>query len=89
MPGPRLRTKAGPNSSTCFTELICVKSHPNVTPVSRPILTPLWVLFDRPRRDPHCLAFHKTERPVITASTAQVRQPLYKTAIGRFKPYEA
>jgi hypothetical protein len=49
----------------------------------------LWVLFDRPRRDPHCLAFHKTERPVITASTAQVRQPLYKTAIGRFKPYEA
>lgn len=39
--------------------------------------------------DPHCLAFHKTERLVITASTAQVRQPVYKTAIGRYKPYES
>ena len=39
--------------------------------------------------DPRCLEFHKTERPVITASTAQVRRPVYKTAIGRSKPYEA
>lgn len=33
--------------------------------------------------DPACLAFHKTERAVATASVTQVRQPLYKTAQGR------
>ena len=39
--------------------------------------------------DARCLEFHKTDRPVITASTAQVRRPLYKTSVGRFRPYEA
>jgi hypothetical protein len=38
--------------------------------------------------DARCLEFHKTERPVITASTAQVRQPLFKTSIGRWRRYE-
>jgi len=37
--------------------------------------------------DAHCLEFHKTERPVITASTAQVRRPLYKTSVGRWRAY--
>ncbi|MFZ3357929.1 MAG: sulfotransferase [Xanthobacteraceae bacterium] len=40
--------------------------------------------------DARCLAFHETERPVNTASAAQVRQPLYRGAIGRarlFKSY--
>lgn len=39
--------------------------------------------------DRRCLEFHKTERAVVTASTAQVRQPLYTTSIGRYKPYDA
>ena len=39
--------------------------------------------------DAACLEFHKTKRAVITASTAQVRQPLYTSAIGRYKPYGA
>lgn len=34
--------------------------------------------------DPACLRFHETARPVRTASTAQVRQPLYRDAIGRW-----
>ena len=34
-----------------------------------------------------CLAFHATERPVRTASGAQVRRPLYKSAVGRAKSY--
>jgi hypothetical protein len=38
--------------------------------------------------DPHCLAFHQTERPVLTASAAQVRQPIYNNAIGRWRVYE-
>lgn len=33
-----------------------------------------------------CLNFHKTERPVHTASAVQVRQPLYRTSIGRWRP---
>lgn len=37
--------------------------------------------------DPACLAFHQTERPVLTASSVQVRQPLYRTSIGRWRAY--
>ncbi len=39
--------------------------------------------------DPRCLAFYETERPVRTASAMQVRQPVYDSAIGRWRPYEA
>jgi tetratricopeptide (TPR) repeat protein len=38
--------------------------------------------------DPRCLAFYKTNRPVRTASAAQVRQPIYTTAVGRWRDYE-
>jgi tetratricopeptide (TPR) repeat protein len=38
--------------------------------------------------DPRCLAFHQTERPVRTASAAQVRQPIYNSAVGRWRVYE-
>ena len=38
--------------------------------------------------DERCLAFHMTERPVRTQSVQQVRQPLYRSAIGRAKHYE-
>lgn len=37
--------------------------------------------------DAACLEFHKTRRPVLTASANQVRQPLYATAVGRWRPY--
>jgi tetratricopeptide (TPR) repeat protein len=39
--------------------------------------------------DDACLAFHKTERSVRTASAAQVRQPIYQSSIGRWRPHEA
>ena len=38
--------------------------------------------------DPACLDFHRTERTIRTASVNQVRQPLYATSVGRWKPYE-
>jgi Tfp pilus assembly protein PilF len=38
--------------------------------------------------EPACLEFHKTNRPVRTASAAQVRQPLYKHSVERFKHYD-
>jgi tetratricopeptide (TPR) repeat protein len=38
--------------------------------------------------DPRCLAFYRTERSVRTASATQVRQPIYTTAIGRWRKYE-
>ena len=34
--------------------------------------------------DPRCLAFHRTERPVRTSSAVQVREPLYRSSIGRW-----
>ena len=33
--------------------------------------------------DARCLDFHRTARPVRTASAAQVRQPIYGSAVGR------
>ncbi|HEV2099300.1 MAG TPA: tetratricopeptide repeat protein [Stellaceae bacterium] len=36
--------------------------------------------------DPACLLFHRTERVVLTASATQVRQPLYRSSIGRWRP---
>jgi hypothetical protein len=38
--------------------------------------------------EPACLEFHQTARPVRTASVTQVRQPLYRRALGRWKAYE-
>jgi tetratricopeptide (TPR) repeat protein len=36
-----------------------------------------------------CLGFHKTQRVVRTASHNQVRQPIYKSSVGRWRAYEA
>ena len=38
--------------------------------------------------EPSCLDFHLTERPVLTASAWQVRQPLYTRSVGRWRRYE-
>jgi len=38
--------------------------------------------------EPACLDFHRTPRPVRTASSIQVRQPVYRSSIGRWKNYE-
>ena len=38
--------------------------------------------------EPACLEFHRTARPVRTASASQVRRPIYKTSVGRWKNYE-
>jgi hypothetical protein len=37
--------------------------------------------------DQACLAFHKLERAVLTASATQVRQPIYRSSIGRWREY--
>jgi tetratricopeptide (TPR) repeat protein len=37
--------------------------------------------------DPRCLSFHKTRRPVNTASLVQVRQPLFTDSVGRWRIY--
>jgi len=39
--------------------------------------------------DDACLEFHKTSRAVHTASMAQVRQPIYRGSVGRWRPDEA
>jgi hypothetical protein len=56
-------------------------------------------LVDNPRREAHrmlahcglewderCLAFTDTARPVRTASAAQVRRPIYRSSVGRWRP---
>lgn len=39
--------------------------------------------------DERCLDFHRTERPVRTASAAQVRKPIYESSVGRAHKYAA
>jgi hypothetical protein len=36
-----------------------------------------------------CLAFHQTKRPVRTASVTQVRRPIYRDSVGRWRPDKA
>jgi len=37
--------------------------------------------------DPACLEFHRTPRAIRTGSLHQVRQPLYRQSVGRWKQY--
>lgn len=37
--------------------------------------------------EPRCLDFHTTQRSVKTASVTQVRQPIYKTSVERWRSY--
>jgi len=39
--------------------------------------------------DPACLDFHKTERAVRTASSEQVRQPIFREGTESWQPFEA
>ena len=41
------------------------------------------------RWEPQCLDFHTNAAPVATASSVQVRAPLYGTAVGRWRRYAA
>ena len=38
--------------------------------------------------DDACIAFYKTQRLIRTSSATQVRQPIYRTSVGRWKPYQ-
>ncbi len=38
--------------------------------------------------DPRCLEYHKNQRFVFTASAGQINQPIYKTAVNKWKRYE-
>jgi tetratricopeptide (TPR) repeat protein len=39
--------------------------------------------------DPRCLNFHENKRIVRTASAAQVRRPVYRSSVARWKHFEA
>ena len=39
--------------------------------------------------DERCRRFHEAPGAVQTASAAQVRTPLFRTSVGRARPYEA
>jgi tetratricopeptide (TPR) repeat protein len=39
--------------------------------------------------DEHCLSFYETRRSIATASNVQVRRPLYRSSIERWRHYEA
>lgn len=35
-----------------------------------------------------CLEFYKQKRDILTSSDAQIRKPIYKTSVDRWRPYE-
>ena len=39
--------------------------------------------------DDRCLSFHETSRPIATPSNVQVRRPLYRSSVQRWRRYEA
>lgn len=39
--------------------------------------------------DPRCLDFHENDAPVATASSVQVRAPIYASSVGRWRRYGA
>jgi tetratricopeptide (TPR) repeat protein len=39
--------------------------------------------------EPACLDFHLTRRPIRTASAAQVRRPVFRSSVGRWRHYES
>ncbi len=39
--------------------------------------------------EPTCLEFHRTQRPIRTASVVQVREPVYQRSVARWRKYEA
>ncbi len=39
--------------------------------------------------DDRCLSFHKTSRSIATSSNVQVRRPLYRSSVARWRRYEA
>jgi tetratricopeptide (TPR) repeat protein len=39
--------------------------------------------------DERCIEFHKTRRPVATASAVQARKPLYRSSLQRWRRYES
>jgi hypothetical protein len=55
----------------------------DLEPVSRALFSYLDLEWDE-----NCLAFHRTVRPVGTASHWQVRQPLYNRSVERWRSYE-
>jgi tetratricopeptide (TPR) repeat protein len=38
--------------------------------------------------EPSCLEYHRNQRPVRTASLSQVRQPIYRRSVARWRHYE-
>ena len=48
-------------------------------------------LFDRLELewDPRVLHFHEQITPSLTASLAQIRQPVYASSVGRWRKYES
>ncbi len=38
--------------------------------------------------EPSCLEFHQAKRPVRTISAVQVRQPVFRTSVGRWEHYQ-
>jgi hypothetical protein len=39
--------------------------------------------------EPKCLEFHRTERSIVTASSEQVRQPIFREGLDQWRHYEA
>jgi hypothetical protein len=38
--------------------------------------------------DDRCLSFHETRRPIATSSNVQVRRPIYRDSLSRWRRYE-
>ena len=73
---------------TLFGERIYTLSYEQLTSHAEEETRALLDYVDLPW-DPACLSFHDNPGAVATASTMQVREPIYTRAVARWKKYEA
>ena len=66
-----------------MSDRIVIRREPPDQPEVRALLAYCGLEFE-----PACLAFHETQRPVRTASSEQVRQPIFRDGIDQWRHYE-
>ena len=69
-----------------FPGRILLVEHEDVVADLETAVTRILAFCDLPFQE-DCLAFHKTERSVRTASSEQVRQPIYRSGLDHWKNY--
>lgn len=71
---------------TLFSEKLCEIHYEELVSKPREVLERVFDYLEIPFRE-ECLEFYRNEKPVKTASQEQVRKPIYRSSVGRWKRF--